>query len=325
MNPLLISSLALALSGTSLQDDPTAWSETVPRPRDVTEQTRADADALAVLQAHGKVLFQDDFESGEDSLAKYFEVRGGKDGRVALVPRPGPEETDEETDAVTETGNLALRCAAPDRDGKASGSGVSAWLGRDGHDRVYFRRYIRFATDYDQGNLNHTGGGLAGVAGSGKWDGMGQAGVRPRGDDRFTCRFEPWCEWGRAALPGYLFLYTYWVDMAQGSDGNWWGNMLRPAPERRVIPARGEWVCLEQMIRVNDIGEANGELAAWVDGELYMHFKGLRWRTDERVKIKRFGLGIYIHEARRENVVWYDNVVLSTGYVGPLDAPGSEK
>ena len=73
------------------------------------------------------------------------------------------------------------------------------------------------------------------------------------------------------------------------------------------------------------VRDEDGELAAWVDGELYMHFEGLRWRTDERVKIKRFSLGIYIHEARRENVVWYDDVALSTGYIGPLDATGSEK
>jgi hypothetical protein len=147
---------------------------------------------------------------------------------------------------------------------------------------------------------------------------MGKAGVRPRGDDRFTCGFEPWRDWGRVEAPGYLFLYVYWVDMQQGRDGNWWGNMLEPTPEERVVPPRGEWVCLEQMIRVNDVGEANGELAAWVDGRLYLHFTGIRWRTDERVRIKRFDLGIYVHEARRRNVVWYDDVVVSTGYVGPL-------
>ena len=316
MNSSIALALALALSNAPLQDDPKAWSETVARPLDVTEKTRADAAALAALQASGKVLFEDDFEAGEDSLAKYFEVRGRGDGRATLVPRPQPGESP--------PGKMSLQCIAPDRDGKSSGSGVSAWLGAEGHDRVYFRRYIQFAEDYDQGNLNHTGGGLAGIAGSGKWDGMGKAGVRPRGDDRFTSGFEPWCDWRRAALPGYLFLYTYWVDMAQGGDGNWYGNMIQVPPKRRIIPPRGKWVCLEHMIRVNDIGEANGELAAWVDGELYMHFTGFRWRTDKRVKIKRFNLGIYIHKARRDNTVWYDDVVVSTGYVGPLGADESK-
>jgi polysaccharide lyase-like protein len=305
MSPFVAPALALVLANPAIQDDPAAWTETVAPPRDVTEQTRADVDVLAALQAPGEVLFEDDFESGEGSLAKYFEIRGGDDGRVTLA-------------SLAHAGEMSLRCVAPDREGRASGSGVSGWLGAQGHDRVYLRRYIRFAKDYDQGNLNHTGGGLTGIAGSGKWDGMGKAGIRPRGDDRFSCRFEPWRDWGQAELPGYLFLYTYWVDMVQGGDGHWWGNMLQPPPKRRIIPPRGEWVCLEQMIQVNDIGQANGELAAWVDGELYLHFTGIRWRTDERVKVKRFNLGIYIHKARRENIVWYDDVVVSTGYVGPL-------
>lgn len=289
--------------------DPAAWAEEMPRPRDVTLE---DERALAALERPGKVLFEDDFEGGAESLDRYFEVRGKDDGRVTL-------------DGNGHRGKHCLRCVAPDRDGASSGAGASGWLGAEGHGRVHFRRYVRFAKDYDQGNLNHTGGGLAGLAGVGKWDEMGKAGVRPRGDDRFSCGFEPWRDWGRAAAPGYLFLYTYWVDMLRDRDGNYWGNMLQPAKERRVIPARGEWVCLEQMIQVNDIGEANGEVAAWVDGELYLHMKGIRWRTDERVRIKRFSLGIYIHEARRENVVWYDDVVLSSGYVGPRKEAGKSE
>lgn len=291
---------------TGQEEEPRAWSERVPPPRDVTLETLADEEALALLQRPGEVLFEDDFEADEPLGARYFEVRGGEDGRARV-------------DGTAHRGGGALRLVAPARGGEESGAGASGWLGAEGHDRVYFRRYVRFAEDYDQGNLNHTGGGLAGVAGTGKWDGMGKAGVRPRGDDRFTSGFEPWRDWGRQPAPGYMFLYTYWVDMVPGADGKWWGNMLQPPAERRVVPPRGEWVCLEQMIQVNDVGEANGELAAWIDGELYLHMVGLRWRTDERVRVKRFDLGLYIHRATRENVVWYDDVVLSTGYVGPVD------
>jgi hypothetical protein len=37
------------------------------------------------------------------------------------------------------------------------------------------------------------------------------------------------------------------------------------------------------------------------------------------VKLKRFGIGVYVHQATRDNTVWYDDVALSTGYIGPLD------
>ena len=288
--------------------------ESPPPPRDVTLETLADPEALLALQAPGEVIFEDDFES-ESSLEKYFEVRGRKDGKARL----------EQGEGVAHRGRGSLRLDAPAAAGASSGSGASGWLGAEGYDRVYFRRYIRFADDYDQGNLNHTGGGLAGIAGTGKWDEMGKAGVRPRGDDRFTSGFEPWRDWGRSPAPGFMCLYTYWMDMQRDRDGNWWGNLFRPATKRRRVPERGEWVCLEQMIAVNTIGESDGELAAWIDGELYLHLVGFRWRTDERVKLKRFDLGIYVHQAERANTVWYDDVVLSTGYVGPTKEPAGER
>ena len=308
--------LLLALAATDLL--PAAPQEHLSKtqvspPRDITEITRRDPKALARLQKPGKLIFQADFEQKE-ALKAFFEVRGKKDGRASLV-----FDT-----KIAHRGRGSLRCIAPDRQGAASGSGASAWLGKLGYEQLYFRRYIRFAEDYDQGNLNHTGGGLAGVATDGQWDGMGKAGLRPRGDDRFSCAFEPWRSWGRVAAPGYLFLYTYWMDMTRDRDGNYWGNMLSPAKKKRRIPKRGRWTCLEQMIRCNDITKSNGECAAWIDGKLYLHMTGIRWRTSEKLRIKRFNIGIYIHQARRTNRVWYDDVALSTGYVGPTkDEPNA--
>jgi len=43
---------------------------------------------------------------------------------------------------------------------------------------------------------------------------------------------------------------------------------------------------------------------------------GFRWRTAADVKLKRFDIGVYVHQAAKDNTVWYDDVVLSTGYVG---------
>jgi hypothetical protein len=279
-------------------------------PRDVTAKTIADAKALELLEQPGRVLFQDGFDS-EESFAQWFEVRGRDDGHV-LIERDA---------ALVRTGKGSLRCRAPARDGKSSGSGASAWLGADGYDCVHFRRWIRFADDYDQGNLNHTGGGLAGVSGSGKWDEMGKAGIRPDGTDNFSAGFEPWRDWGRNRLPGVMASYVYWMDMERDRDGHWWGNLQMPAAERRVVPERGRWTCLEQRIRVNTVGQADGELATWIDGRLYQHVTGFRWRVDEKLRLKRFDVGIFVHQAVRENVVWYDDVVVSTGYVGPGPAP----
>lgn len=296
--PLLRPFLSLSLAG--------AVAAAEPYPVEVTLETLASPEALAALQKPGKVIFQDDFES-EKSLRNYFEVRGRDEGHAAIVVDA----------ALAHGGKGCIRFTAPDRQGKSSDAGASHWFGPEGYDAIHFRRYIRFAPDYDQGNLNHVGGGLSAIAGDGKWDEMGRAGLRPTGNDRFTCRFEPWCDWRRLPPPGYMFLYTYWMDMKRDRDGNYWGNNLGPSPDRRIALERDRWYCLEQMIRANRPGEADGEMAAWIDGKLYLHFRGFRWRSDERVRLKRFEIGVYVHQSARDNTVWYDDVALSTGYLGP--------
>jgi len=279
-----------------------------PYPQLVTAQTRADPQVLAPLEKPGKVFFRDDFESPEP-LKKYFEIRGLHEGHAK---RTAAAE-------LAHKGDGAIQFTAAARDGRESGAGATAWLGPKGYDRVYFRRYIKFAADYDQGNLNHVGGGLTGVAGTNRWRAMGSAGIRPKGDDHFKSALEPWRDWGRYPSPGYMFLYTYWMDMKRDRDGNYWGNMLAPADGERLALQRGKWYCLEHMIQVNDPGRANGELAAWIDGKLYIHYTGFRWRSTPDVRLKRFGIGVYVHRATQDNTVWYDDVALSTGYIGPLE------
>lgn len=307
---LIISPTCILLAVTT----PPTIAEERPYPLLVTAETRANPTSLAQLQTPGQVVFRDDFESA-DSLKHYFEVRGQKEGTARLI-----------RDARTaHTGTGCIQFTSVARGGDSSGAGASYWFGPKGYEQIYLRRYIRFAPDYDQGNLNHVGGGLSGVAGTGKWEGMGKAGIRPNGDDRFSSRFEPWCDWKRYPPPGFMFLYTYWMDMKRDRDGHYWGNNMNPADNERITLDRDRWYCLEQMIKVNHPGQANGELAAWIDGELYIHYKGFRWRSTHSVRLKRFDIGVYVHQATRDNTVWYDDVVLSTGYIGPVKDTGRQR
>lgn len=279
-----------------------------PYPKLVTAETRANAQVMAALQRPGTVFFRDDFES-PDSVKKYFEIRGLREGRAKIV-------TDTK---LAHSGRGAIQFTAVARDGRESGAGASGWFGPEGYDRVYFRRYIKFAADYDQGDLNHVGGGLAAVAGTDRYRAMGSAGIRPQGDDHFNSAFEPWCDWRRYPAPGYMFLYTYWMEMNRDADGHYWGNMLGPAKEERCVLRRDQWYCLVHMLQVNTPGQADGELAAWIDGKLYIHYTGFQWRTSADVRVKRFDIGVYVHHAAKDNTVWYDDVVLSTGYIGPRE------
>jgi hypothetical protein len=125
--------------------------------------------------------------------------------------------------------------------------------------------------------------------------------------------------------PGWLFCYVYWMDMRRDRDGHYWGNMLGPAGPQRVVPERGRWLCVEQRVAVNAPGKADGELAVWLDGRLYLHYTGFRWRSTAAVRIKRVSLMVYVHESRRENRVCYDDLVVATGYVGTGAAPAAAK
>jgi len=71
------------------------------------------------------------------------------------------------------------------------------------------------------------------------------------------------------------------------------------------------------MIACNTIGQTDGEMAAWVDGKLYTHLKGFDWRSTPELRVKRVSLMMYIHQSHQDNTVWYDDVALSTGYIGP--------
>ena len=117
-------------------------------PRDVTVETLADPDALASLQRPGHIFFEEDFES-PDTFQRWYGRIGESEGRTQRI--------DSATLAHTGTGVLELK--TEDRAGQASAAGASYWF-HPGYDTVYFRRYLRFAEDYDQGNLNHVGGSL---------------------------------------------------------------------------------------------------------------------------------------------------------------------
>lgn len=307
---LLLLPPLLAATGAIRAQEPAASER--PYPTRVTAATRADPTVVARLQRPGEVLFVDRFES-EASFERYFEINGRAEGRVAIA---------DEAENV-HGGAGSLRLCATANDDRSSGAGPVLWLGDAGHDCVHLRYWIRYARDYDQGNLNHTGGSLSGVAGDFKWKGMGTAGKRPAGDDHFSTRVEGWRDWQRVAAPGYLFCYAYWMDMRRDRDGNYWGNMLGPVPAERFVPRRGEWLCVEQRVTTNTPGKADGELAVWLDGELYQHWTGFRWRSSDAVKIKRVNLLVYVHAAKRDNTVWFDDVVVSTGYIGPgrVEAP----
>jgi hypothetical protein len=204
---------------------------------------------------------------------------------------------------------------------------------REGFDSLYARFYVKFgSTHHPVHHFVHMGGYNPPT----RWP-QGGAGERPIGDERFTTGMEPhgqrW-EWD---------FYSYWMHMRGNPVPNmYWGNAFHPDPPAPV--ERGQWTCVEFMMKGNDpVSAFNGEQAFWVDGSKVLHlkqgqpngywvwdsfhhhpdssgFEGFQWRSDPDLRINFFWLLYYMTQGPegQRDTVWFDDVRISTTYSGTL-------
>jgi hypothetical protein len=202
----------------------------------------------------------------------------------------------------------------------------------EGYDSLFARFYVKFDASHSPvHHFVHMGGYYPPTT----WP-QGGAGTRPTGNERFTTGIEPigdhW-SWD---------FYTYWMHMRGYADPNYfWGNTFHPDPPAPIN--RGEWICVELMMKVNDpVDSYNGEQAFWINGEKIHHlgegfpngywvwdkfyphpdssaFEGFQWRNDDQLKINFFWLLYYMTgETDQTEKVYFDDVVVSTEYIGPI-------
>ncbi len=159
-------------------------------------------------------------------------------------------------------------------DGKGDGGQLYRRL-PPGHERVFARFYVKFAPDCAA--IHHFGTCIGGNNPATPWP-MVSAGKRPAGDKSFWTGIEPF---GEAWHWDY---YTYWGEM-RGSPprGQTWGNSFIRDDALKV--ERGRWICIEVMVKMNDVGDTNGEMALWLDGRPVSHLgKGFpkgKWVFDK--------------------------------------------
>jgi hypothetical protein len=202
-----------------------------------------------------------------------------------------------------------------------------------GYDSLYVRFYVKFSPDHSKvHHFVHLGGYNPPT----KWP-HGGAGIRPEGKERFTTGIEPIGErWS-------WDFYTYWMHMRGcAQPGKYWGNIFNPNPPAPV--KRGEWICVEMMMKMNDPVESfNGEQAFWINGKKVLHlgkgfphghwkwdqfhpgndtttFEGFQWRKEKELRINMFWLLYYMTDGEpgRKDSVWFDDVVISESYIGSL-------
>jgi hypothetical protein len=143
-----------------------------------------------------------------------------------------------------------------------------------GYDKLHVRFYVKFDSNCAPiHHFFHVGGYNPATA----WP-QGGAGTRPRGDERFSTGVEPFGDNWRWDY------YSYWAEM-RGSPprGQSWGNSF--IHDRAFNVTRDKWTCVELMMKMNDVGDTNGEMALWIDGKLASHLgKGFpkgKWIYDK--------------------------------------------
>lgn len=191
--------------------------------------------------------------------------------------------------------------------GQGEGAHIVKWF-MPGYDEIAVKWAVKFADDFDQGVHMH----LCAVGGNrtdNKYSSMGQAGKKPTGTDFFVTNLEPWSDWGRNPKPGQLMFYSYWPDMKKSPDGMYWGNNLLSNPP--IMVPRGKWVVMSLWIKLNTPGQKNGEQAFWMDGKLGGHWKDMQFRTTEILRLNSLSLDLYLHDSKKTNVAWFDDVVIS--------------
>ena len=245
------------------------------------------------LRLPGQLIFIDNFESGQ------IQDRWLAENADAIKINYNPLNV--------HSGDRSMEVTA--LPGKEAGDMARIFFSRS-YDKVHARWYCKFDSDFDQGNLMHLNRLSAQKE---KW--TATAGTRPNGFDFFRTTLDVWRDWGRNPPPGEPVFYSYFPLMKiDQPTGKYYGNLFKA--EKKILIERGRWYCMEMMLKANDPGTNNGEQAFWIDGVLIGHFKNIIWRFTNDLKINSFQLGLYIHDNEKINRIWYDDIIVSTGYIG---------
>jgi hypothetical protein len=179
---------------------------------------------------------------------------------------------------------------------------------------IYFRYYLRLASDWNQ---TVQGGKLPGV--SGTYGVAGWGGRRSHGNDGWSARglFTLTIPEGNP-LAGRtpVGFYCYHAEMKGQYGEHWvWQTGYRGYLENN------RWYCLEQYVKLNTPDRRDGALRAWVDGRPAFEKTDIRFRSVDKLKIEQVWMNVY-HGGKRpspyDQHMYIDNVVIARRYIGPI-------
>ncbi len=298
---ILITAFTTTTAASIGEDIATDGRSKLPNGEGIAAKFKADTG----IHKHESVIYANGFEAQGDWKKLWDETRD-KDGQVlSLVSPPGGDP---------ELGKHCLQAKATL--GHDTGGGATKWF--ESSETLFIRFYARFDEKCDYIHHFATLRANKGLQGRDRWSGFGGAGLKPKGDERFSTALEPWGNWGKSPPPGKWNFYSYWHEMKPAPDQKYWGNQFKPEGHPNI--AKGKWICCEFMLKHNSPGVRDGEQAYWIDGRLRGHWRGINWRKTPSLMANAFTLESYITDRwtkNKINIVQFDNIVIAKEYIGP--------
>ena len=233
---------------------------------------------------------------GHSANTRYDYNAQSKDWKVDWTYQVDKFGTISNSDA--HSGNNSLRMTYPANEQSNAGS---RWMVPNSQ-QYYLSYWVKFDNDFDFDGNRYSGGKLPGL-GSGE---LASGGKKPNGNNGFTSRYM-WRQNGQAVL------YLYHMDQA-GTYGD--DILLKGNDGSNKYFERGKWHHMIQRVKVNDSGQANGEVDVWMDKEQVLSVDNLRFTNGQGIDTAYFSTfhGGYGSDwwPEKEDHAYFDDFVVST-------------
>ncbi|WP_409449952.1 polysaccharide lyase [Aromatoleum sp.] len=180
-------------------------------------------------------------------------------------------------------------------------------------DEAYFRYYLRFGDNWNPAKDGGKLPGFSGTYGRGGWGTRKSDGV-----NGWSARGAFYVQPDQASAYSQLRgvgSYVYYAGMEEQSGAAWgWG--LGPTG----LLEKNRWYSIEQHVKLNAPGRADGRLRAWIDGRLVFDRGGIDFRHVPELKIESVWMNVYhggTVVAPADLSLYIDNLVVARRYIGP--------
>jgi Polysaccharide lyase 14 len=185
-------------------------------------------------------------------------------------------------------------------------------MGFQSVNEIYMRWYRKYQAGYKWGCQSAKNNGVYAVAN----DDTPEACVQPTGYDKFSFRVQDERRSSSTTGEFYGALYSYHPHADNGGCGEWYSQNVNGIKYQQS----GVWTAYEIYIKANTVGQRNGVIRMWINGELRGQQEGLEFRYTDALKINQ----VYLYgstggcDTPYTQNVWDDNLVVAKEYIGPM-------